>query len=596
MNQLEIDELDLIAGVDALVAQVKALSEGAPDWPAARHAQALLRRVLERVGRIQLKIEAPLVVAMLGGTGTGKSSLVNALVGEEVTTVGRERPTTHAPLLIGSRAISPEMLGIPPEDVRMVHADADLTKHLVLIDCPDPDTTENALDATENLARLRRILPHADVLIVTSTQQKYKSAKVHEELTRANVGARLVFVQTHADQDDDIRADWHEELADEFPASEIFFIDSNAALREAQAGLAPRGDFARLLRLLTHELALSARTKIRRANLLDLVEQALVLCKEKLDADLPAVAQLSEALAKQRAALASDLANRIHAEVAAGRRAWEGEVLRAVTSRWGFSPFSCLLRLYCGIGGALSFLAFSRVRTTGQLALWGMWEGVRHIKGKLRGKPVYSQVKGIRAPFNDGELMSVRMVLDGFAEEAGLGKYECTRASLADEARMAASQKVEGIAASLRSMVQRLAQRHASWWVRIRYEFLLGAFLAAFVYRWGKNFFYDSWLAHEFGRIQAPLPLLGFDFYLGTMAAVGLWCGLLLWLFTGRLRRGFTKELAGQALSWGDPASLSVMFRGWDKQIAEIHAYADRIQQRLEEVKAMQWKLAQRHS
>ena len=71
--------------------------------------------------------------------------------------------------------------------------------NLVLVDCPDPDTTDApgpACPSDTTLARLRRILPLCDVLIVTTTQQKYRSARVAEELAAAAPGARLVFVQT----------------------------------------------------------------------------------------------------------------------------------------------------------------------------------------------------------------------------------------------------------------------------------------------------------------------------------------------------------------------------------------------------------------
>ena len=88
-----------------------------------------------------------------------------------------------------------------------------------------------------NLARLRELLPQCDVLLVTTTQQKYRSARVNEELAAAATGARLIFVQTHADTDEDIRADWRRVLAPTYQVSEMFFVDSPAALADAQAGM-----------------------------------------------------------------------------------------------------------------------------------------------------------------------------------------------------------------------------------------------------------------------------------------------------------------------------------------------------------------------
>ena len=85
---------------------------------------------------------APLVVATLGGTGTGKSALVNALLGAEVVQTGRSRPTTTRPTLVCRPGLTPEMLGIDPASVEWIERDLPALRDLVLVDCPDPDTTE----------------------------------------------------------------------------------------------------------------------------------------------------------------------------------------------------------------------------------------------------------------------------------------------------------------------------------------------------------------------------------------------------------------------------------------------------------------------
>ena len=45
-------------------------------------------------------IDAPLLAVVGGSTGAGKSTLVNSLVGRQVTTPGVIRPTTRAPVLV----------------------------------------------------------------------------------------------------------------------------------------------------------------------------------------------------------------------------------------------------------------------------------------------------------------------------------------------------------------------------------------------------------------------------------------------------------------------------------------------------------------
>src|SRR5690242_8797354 len=104
----ELAHLELLAEVDSLLAEIDAWSGHAADWPPARHARALVRRLAERTDTLRVRLEAPLVLATLGGTGTGKSTLVNALVGGEVSTAGRQRPTTRQPILVCHDELEPE--------------------------------------------------------------------------------------------------------------------------------------------------------------------------------------------------------------------------------------------------------------------------------------------------------------------------------------------------------------------------------------------------------------------------------------------------------------------------------------------------------
>ena len=77
-----------------------ASSSGHAAWEPLARGQALVARLLSRLETLRSRLQAPLVVATFGGTGTGKSALVNALVGQECTASGRQRPTTTRPVLI----------------------------------------------------------------------------------------------------------------------------------------------------------------------------------------------------------------------------------------------------------------------------------------------------------------------------------------------------------------------------------------------------------------------------------------------------------------------------------------------------------------
>ncbi|MEN6449308.1 MAG: GTPase domain-containing protein [Thermoguttaceae bacterium] len=648
MLQSDLAHLELLAEVDALVDRLKRWAEDAPAWRPAEKCQALVRRLVERAGWLRVRIEAPLVVATLGGTGTGKSALVNALVGTELVETGRARPTTMRPTLICRPDLTPEMLGIDPASVELIHRDLPALRDLVLVDCPDPDTTEEGergegreerehasgaaaarlsplsplpSPLSSNLARLRAILPHCDVLLVTATQQKYRSARMADELTAAARGAKLVFVQTHADIEDDIRDDWlavleqRPEIAE--PASlaapksanpgisvshplptHIFRIDSLRALEDARAGLQPRGEMAELVDLLTRQMVGAAANRIRRVNFLELVAETLDSCRATLGAAMTSVRETQTAIDQQRAVLARQLAADMQAGLLANRRQWENRLLGQAASRWGLSPFSLVLRIYQGLGGIVASAMLYRARTPAQLALWGALEGTHTWRRWRRNRQAERQLDHTAAGWDTAELRKAAVIIDGYAAEAGLldrpaclseagagaGKDACP-AFLAAESEAAAAGFVARVSGELDSLLGRLARRHTGWLTRWRYEICLLVMLGLLLYRLGKNFFYDSWLADR------PTAVYGIDFYLTAGAWFVLWCLVLLWAFCSRLRRGLRGAIAQLAAGWQDGSAAAGLFAGIEISCQRAERFRQELELRSQEVAALQRQL-----
>jgi hypothetical protein len=586
----ELAHLEVLAEVDSLVERLNRWSEDAPAWQPAEKCRALVRRLSERADSLRVRLDAPLVVATLGGTGTGKSALVNALLGAEVVQTGRSRPTTTRPTLICRPGLTPELLGIDRASVEWIERDLPALRDLVLVDCPDPDTTEEGREEasvgvtsfplplpSDNLARLRAILPKCDVLLVTATQQKYRSARVAHELAAAAPGAHLVFVQTHADTDADIRDDWRHVLEGEKgdsphlperpggcfaqmgtvplspPHIHIFRVDSLRALSDAQANLQPRGEFADLVDLLTRQMASAAGNRIRRVNFLDLVTDTLDACAARIDDGLPSVREACTAVEEQRALLAKQLAAKIQAELLANRRQWENRLLGQVASRWGFSPFALVLRAYQGIGGLFTGALLYRVRTPTQMALWGAFEGVRTWRRHLQTRHAERGVDRA-AGWEPAELRKATLIVEGYVAEAGLDRRTVQPDAVVAEAESAAASLVARASADLESLITRLAKRHTGWFTRWRYEILLLLMLAVLLYRGGKNFFYDSWLA------ASPTPVYGLEFYAPAVLWLLLWCLVLLWGFCSRLRRGLRGEISKLAAAWNDTAAAGALF------------------------------------
>ncbi|KRC85264.1 ABC transporter [Terrabacter sp. Root85] len=128
------------------------------------------------------------VVALAGATGSGKSSLFNALVGADVATIGARRPTTSRPTagLWGDADASEllEWLGVASRHVvessagagdRPVQVAGSLDG-LVLLDLPDFDSRE-----LEHRREAERVLELVDVFVWVTDPQKYADARLHDE-------------------------------------------------------------------------------------------------------------------------------------------------------------------------------------------------------------------------------------------------------------------------------------------------------------------------------------------------------------------------------------------------------------------------------
>lgn len=538
MTSEDVQQLELHAALDRLRNKVQVWSSIPLHWEPALQCQSLMARVLSRVENLQIRCEAPLVVATLGGTGTGKSTLVNALVGREVTRSGRERPTTHKPQLIVHPDTELQYLDLPLEQVDLVRCDAPVLRNLILLDCPDPDTNEGA-EVDNNLDRLRKLLPHCDVLLVVSTQQKYRSSRVADELTRAAAGCQLICVQTHADLDEDIRSDWRSLLAEQFHVPELFFVDSQRALQEQQRGVYPSGEMGRLLDFLQTQFGAAQRLRIRRANVLDLLRDGLLRCESTITEHRSGLDQLQSALDIQREQLSQKMAKQLQHDLQSSRGLWERRLLSAVTDHWGISPFSLCLRLYNGLGSLLASLTFLRARSTAQLAILGTLQGKRWFDQLRRERDSEEKLERLsNLGLDETLLREAEIVISGHASEALFEKSLFRQQSLEQlrrEAAVVENQFVLDAGQKVDQSIEALAQRNSRFWIRGWYEVLFLAYLLFVLYRVGKNFFYESLILDE--------SFLSTDFYLAAGLFLLLWSALLVMAFTRRLRRGVQGEV-----------------------------------------------------
>ncbi|RRD28968.1 GTPase [Actinomyces bowdenii] len=147
------------------------------------------REVIMRAGHRRRLAPQATVVALLGATGSGKSSVFNALAGSELARVAVTRPTTSQPLaLIGPGPVAP---GVPalldwleigqrvqqpgPAQGGAPGAPA-LGAGTILLDLPDIDSDEPA-----HRAIAQRLAGRVDLLVWVLDPEKYADGVVHHD-------------------------------------------------------------------------------------------------------------------------------------------------------------------------------------------------------------------------------------------------------------------------------------------------------------------------------------------------------------------------------------------------------------------------------
>ena len=167
---------------------------------------AAARHVARRVGRRAGFGGEVYVMALAGGTGVGKSSILNALASEAVSEVRAIRPTTDRPLAWVAEDRRSEISGLLEwlkVDQVVTHASPALSD-IAILDLPDVDSVR-----PEHRALVDTLLPRIDAVTWIVDPEKYDDERVHAYWRSLVLHAdRLRFVLNKSDRltDDEARA------------------------------------------------------------------------------------------------------------------------------------------------------------------------------------------------------------------------------------------------------------------------------------------------------------------------------------------------------------------------------------------------------
>ena len=211
-------------------------------------AEAVAKEASERLG------VAPdaYVVALVGGTGVGKSTILNAIGGGNVSPAGARRPTTGAPVAWVAESAAEEVqplldrLGVGRTQT---HASEDLGR-VVILDLPDVDSLDGSHRST-----VEAVLPKLDVVAWVTDPEKYADAVLHDDFLRDWLPRldRQIVILNKADRlDTEARASVTRDLervlvrevasrAQTAPVITTSAIDGEAGIAELRAWLAGAG-------------------------------------------------------------------------------------------------------------------------------------------------------------------------------------------------------------------------------------------------------------------------------------------------------------------------------------------------------------------
>ncbi|MGO1317808.1 MAG: dynamin family protein, partial [Cellulomonadaceae bacterium] len=153
------------------------------DLPGATQARASRAEMIEQldahlVPRLR-ELSAPATVVVAGSTGAGKSTLVNSMLGAEVTPASVLRPTTREPVVVVHEQDLAAIAAAVGDGARVVEHD-EVPPGIVLVDAPDLDSH---LESNRRLAQ--RLLEVADLWLFVTTAARYGDALPWQALDRA---------------------------------------------------------------------------------------------------------------------------------------------------------------------------------------------------------------------------------------------------------------------------------------------------------------------------------------------------------------------------------------------------------------------------
>ena len=208
---------------------------------ARRLRSSLIGQVRDHVLPRLADADVPAIVVVGGSTGAGKSTLVNSVLGREVSDAGVLRPTTRTPVLVVNPEDTEVLADHPVSEVSLSVVFDVVPAGLALVDASDLDSVHEA-----NRTLAVRLLEATDLWLFVTTAARYGDQtpwSTLEEAARRNTPIAVVLNRVPARILSVVRRDLVTRLEGLGLAESPFFVVPDAGPHE---GLLPASSVAEL--------------------------------------------------------------------------------------------------------------------------------------------------------------------------------------------------------------------------------------------------------------------------------------------------------------------------------------------------------------
>ncbi|MBI1319360.1 MAG: hypothetical protein GC168_10510 [Candidatus Hydrogenedens sp.] len=478
-------------------------------WRALRLEGPLLARRVSELRERAEHLHDVLVVAMVGGSGVGKSTFLNALAGDTLAKTSPYRPCTTHPTVY-----APPGVRLPFEG--WTHTTGSALEHLVIVDTPDSDSI-----ALEHRERAVEVLRQADLVMICGSMEKYLDEATWSLLRPLREERAFVCIETKAGPDESIRAHWLGRLEEQgFQVDRYFRVNALKTYDRKLRSGAPEPeeyDFPALEQYLQEELTAERIERIKRSNVSGLLRKTSGRLAEIAGGAEPVI----DSLEARFEAAERELAKTSFAVVE--------ERLFKENHLWSFALGREVGLRAKGIVGTAG-RALEAMRTLP--ARLGSWlPGLRrsdtgkHAAGLMAAEPLFAEDLDAAT----GEIVSLyqrqRSAITLDLARSGLTEHEVDATTHAFEEALNArvSQVLRGPA---RDAVVRRARMLTGWPVTLLCDVPLAALILFSAYRMVDAYFFGADLPAQFISLSIMVLLLALAV---ELAAMGIAARVMAW-------------------------------------------------------------------